>query len=353
MIFSIGTRVLLKNTGDKGSIDQLLDNDMVVVKLDEDGMLIPVFPDDLERLVEYTPGKVPVKAKVVPGKKEQSSEKPKALRPNLQYTILRSMGIQLGFEPLLNKDGTTRAYAIHLINDTRTNTVFSIKLAFADEDEYFLKTNGNLLAMSTKLLGEFSFDRLNDSPRVEVDCWEASTSGKGEQHSKNIRIKAKQFFKKLKEAPLLNIPVHHYILFGDLSVNKKEEGEEEEDLKSYTRRNKRTVERLNDLYTYSSAADPGERARFPTEIDLHVEKLLPTKGKMSNAEKLRLQLEAFDDYLEEAIRLGVPKVFIIHGVGKGRLRDEIASRLVQNSYVDSFKNEYHHAYGWGATEVLL
>ncbi len=353
MIFSIGTRVLLKNTGDKGSIDQLLDNDMVVVKLDESGMLIPVFPDDLERLEEYTPGKVPVKAKVVPGKKEQLPEKPEIPTPNLQYTILRRMGVQLGFEPLKHKDGSTRAYAIHLINDTRTDTVFNIQLAFADEEEYFLETNGSLLAMSTQLLGEFTFDRLNDSPRIEVDCWEASTSGKGEKHSKTIRIKAKQFFKKLKDAPLLNIPVHHYILFDDLSVNKDREAEAEEDLRNYTRRNKRTSERLNDLYTYSTAADPGERARFSTEIDLHIEKLFPNAGKMSNGEKLRLQLDAFDNYLDEAIRLGVPKVFIIHGVGKGRLRNEIASRLVQNSYVDSFKNEYHHAYGWGATEVLL
>jgi len=155
MIFSIGTRVLLRNTGDKGSIDKILDEDMVAVKLDEGGLLIPTFLDNLVRLEEKTPGKLPVKAKVVPGKKEQLPEKPNIPMPNLQYTILESMGIQLGFEPLLHKDGSTRAYAVHLINDTRTDTVFNFQLAFADEEECFLEMSGSLKAMSAQLLGEF------------------------------------------------------------------------------------------------------------------------------------------------------------------------------------------------------
>ena len=74
---------------------------------------------------------------------------------------------------------------------------------------------------------------------------------------------------------------------------------------------------------------------------------------MNNAEILRLQLRTFDDYLEKAIRVGVPKVFIIHGLGKGRLRNEIASRLIRHPEVETFKNEYHPRYGYGATEVIF
>jgi len=40
-------------------------------------------------------------------------------------------------------------------------------------------------------------------------------------------------------------------------------------------------------------------------------------------------------------------------IGKGRLRNEIASRLVQMPEVKTFKNEYHPNYGFGATEVIF
>ncbi|RME96879.1 MAG: hypothetical protein D6772_11235, partial [Bacteroidetes bacterium] len=58
-------------------------------------------------------------------------------------------------------------------------------------------------------------------------------------------------------------------------------------------------------------------------------------------------------YLDQAIRLGAERVFVIHGVGEGKLRDAIAERLRQNPQVVDFKNEYHPRYGFGATEVIL
>lgn len=351
MIFAKGTRVLLKNTGDKGSIDQLLENEMVVVRLDKDGMLIPAFPEDLERLEETIPGRQPVKAKLVPGKQPAISKKPEMPMPEVQYTILKSIGIQLGFEPLKNKEGLPKGFAIHLINDTRLDVVYNIKITFSNEEEILVERNATLAAMSTQLIGELPFDRLNDAPKVWIVCWESATSGVGVKLEKTIRIKPKQFFKKLRSAPLLLMPVHHYILFNNLSPDEKPKTSE--DLKSYTRRNVRTTERAKNLYQFSPDADPGERARFVTELDLHIDKITTVKRKLTNAEKLRIQLNAFDQYMDKAIRLGVPKVFIIHGVGKGRLKNEIASRLLQNPDVVSFKNEYHPAYGVGATEVFL
>jgi len=72
---------------------------------------------------------------------------------------------------------------------------------------------------------------------------------------------------------------------------------------------------------------------------------------MDNAQILRLQLSHFEAFIENALRIGVPRVFIIHGVGKGKLRDMIATKLIQNRDVETFRNEYHPRYGWGATEV--
>ena len=74
---------------------------------------------------------------------------------------------------------------------------------------------------------------------------------------------------------------------------------------------------------------------------------------MSNAEIVRIQLAAFENYLNKAINLGVDRFFVIHGLGKGRLRNEIATRLLKHPQVQTFKNEYHAKYGYGATEVVL
>jgi dsDNA-specific endonuclease/ATPase MutS2 len=86
---------------------------------------------------------------------------------------------------------------------------------------------------------------------------------------------------------------------------------------------------------------------------LHIENLVKDHSKMSNGEIMKTQLNHFHGYLDEATRLGVQKVFVIHGIGKGKLRNEIATILMRNPDVKTFKNEYHPKYGTGATEVFF
>ncbi|RQH21817.1 hypothetical protein D5R40_31195 [Okeania hirsuta] len=47
------------------------------------------------------------------------------------------------------------------------------------------------------------------------------------------------------------------------------------------------------------------------------------------------------------------RVFVIHGVGEGKLRNAIATRLIKYPEVVSFKNEFHPRYGFGATEIIF
>ena len=75
--------------------------------------------------------------------------------------------------------------------------------------------------------------------------------------------------------------------------------------------------------------------------------------KRNNAEILRIQLTHFNQFLEKAIRLGVKSAFVIHGVGKGKLKNEIATRLMNHPQVKTFKNEFHPKYGFGATEIIF
>lgn len=346
MLFSIGTKVKFKHTGDYGEITGRLGDGMVNVYLEEEDMEIPTFEDDLVR-VEDEYKKSSVKAKFVPAKKAKKPvERPQAVIET-QYTIIKSKGIQLAFDPIHQSDGLVEKYRLFLINDTRNDALFTFELFLNSYSKK--KASGRLPATSTFEVGEMLYDQLNDYPEIDMECWKITTSGTGSRLFKTLKIKPKNFFKKVITAPLLNRRVHWYVVFDKLEKTNKQAGE---DLKSYTKRNVVPL-KTSSPYHQHDPHNIREYAAFRPEIDLHIESLITSTRKMTNAEILKIQLSHFELYLAKAIELGISPVFIIHGVGKGRLRDEIATSLIQNRDVVTFKNEYHPKYGWGATEVIL
>ena len=66
-----------------------------------------------------------------------------------------------------------------------------------------------------------------------------------------------------------------------------------------------------------------------------------------------MQLGAFEKYYDLAVLHHLSSIIFIHGVGEGRLRDEIHQRLRGKNEVASFVNRYHPQYGWGATEIIF
>ena len=349
MLFAIGTKVRFKYTGDEGIITALLENGMVSVYLPKDDMEIPTFVEDLIKAEDYLQQQSSVKAKIVPAKKNKIPQAPKYPPIEPQYTILKSKGIQLAFEPIQKTDGIPYKYLMYLINDTQYAIIFSFQLYL--DKVLSIKNKGQLPAMSVLEIGELLYDQLNDFPKVEIEAWKITLKGSGQRLFRSLKIKPKQFFKKAITAPFLHKKVHLYILFNKLESKKT--SIDKEDLKTYTKRNIRTNTSQIEYYQHFSQHDIKELAAFIPEIDLHIEQLIDRPNKMSNAEIIRIQLQHFEDFINKAIRLGVSRVFIIHGIGKGRLRDEIATRLIQNPDVKTFKNEYHAKYGFGATEVFF
>lgn len=351
MIFAIGTKVRFKHSGDIGRVTEQLDEHMVNVHLLEDDMIIPAFIEDLERLDVEQPGKLPGKTKVVPGRQEKKAPTPPQRPPaDIQYNILKSRGIQLAFDPVQHPDGTPRAYDMVLINDTRNDWLFTIRLSF--RDGIARTQNGKLPASSYQSVGTMLFDQLNDGPVIDIDCWRITTQGTSSKRHKTLKIKPKTFFNKQQTAPLLNRKVHLYLLFSpkdDGGAIAKARGE---DIKSYTRRRVQ-IPPDQDQDTYNPFHEVVALAEFETEIDLHIEKLVNNPKKIKSNQILGVQLEHFERYLEEAIRLGVPRVFIIHGLGEGKLRNAIATRLMRHPDVKTYKNEFHAKYGYGATEVVF
>lgn len=87
-------------------------------------------------------------------------------------------------------------------------------------------------------------------------------------------------------------------------------------------------------------------------VDLHMEELRNEYSDMTSGEKLEAQLRYFSGKLEEAIRLRKKNLIVIHGVGKGRLRDEV--RLILDDYPNiTYSDASYETYGYGATEVFI
>ena len=350
MLFSVGTRVKFLHSPDEGVVTALLGDGMVMVLLDEEDMEIPAFEDDLIR-AELPPGALPVKAKIIPGKEERRPAPPPRPQPETQYTILKSRGIQLAFAPVPDLEENVERYDIFLINDTPYEFLFTFLLQLRGSTG--TPRNGKLPARAYVPVGELLFDQLNDAPLAELTCWRITTAGTGPRLFRELRIRPKQFFKRIATAPLLNRQVHLFRVFEKVKTeDPRRPGEE--DLRSYTRRNlpQRPAGEWDDL-RIRLPHDILELAEFIPECDLHIEQLVADHHKMSNAEILRLQIRHFEHYLNKAINVGVERVFIIHGLGTGRLRDAIAGRLKHRPEVKDFKNEYHPRYGWGATEVIF
>jgi len=350
-IYAIGTRIRLKHTGDEGVISALLPEAMATILL-EDGDEIPVFLDDIESIEDEKRAfstKKPIKAKIVKGKKPHIPKAPVWPDPQQQYAILKSQGIQLCFEPHVQTDGIPDYYTIYLVNDTKSDILFTCQVSKRNLKGH--KSHGKLDQMTAQEVGKLSYDDLNEGSVVNIEGWQVTTAGNGAKMEKEIKLKPKQFFKSNKTAPILNRIVHHYVVFANFNIAKKEAPEE--DLQSYTRRQQDLIEDWQPLQQFYQS-DVNDFANFPNDIDLHIEHLTNQIKGLSNSEMVAIQIEAFEKYLSRAIELGVSPVFIIHGLGKkGKLRKVIAQKLRANSAVISFKNEYHHKYGWGATEVRL
>jgi hypothetical protein len=86
------------------------------------------------------------------------------------------------------------------------------------------------------------------------------------------------------------------------------------------------------------------------EIDLHIEELIDSHKNLTNYEILSIQLERFEKEMDYCVNNGIKKLITIHGVGNGKLKQEIISILKTINGIKFFDASYKE-YGYGATEI--
>lgn len=345
MLFAVGSKIRLRYTGESGVITGILDEAMLQVRLDSDpDLLIPAFEEDLEPYTEAAP------LIFVPGKKAQSPQAPARRELKAQYIVLKPKGLQLAFEPMPGRDGSVTRYKVWLLNDTLHEFLIEIDLYTYTRD--VLSSDEKIGASTALELGDLLYDDLNDTPEVWLSVRRITTAGADAPIERNVKIRPKQFFNNLLTAPVLNVLAYTVVLLDTFEPSAK--ASTTDDLKAYTKQNLRTRRSKSETQGgIHRPFDVEEFAHFVPEIDLHIQSLHKGFARLDKGEILRIQMLHFHQFLDKAIRLGIPRVFIIHGVGEGKLRDAIADSLRRHPDVHRFKNEYHHKYGYGATEVTF
>jgi hypothetical protein len=186
------------------------------------------------------------------------------------------------------------------------------------------------------------FEEISDSPRFDFEFSLANPDKKKAPFFEtSLKLKGKQLFKKIEEIQLKNEPTFAYPVF-ETYPDKVEE--EKVDLSSLGNAGFR-------VYDASRVREYMEPAR--SVVDLHIDKLTDSWKHMSNFDMLTLQLKTFEKYFDLALSHHQSSLIIIHGVGSGKLKEEIHDILKLKKEVKSFINQYHNQYGYGATEIYF
>lgn len=87
-------------------------------------------------------------------------------------------------------------------------------------------------------------------------------------------------------------------------------------------------------------------------VDLHMENLVDRHSHMTNHEIVLFQLEHFNKKLEGFMRNKVKEFVVVHGIGKGKLKQEV--RHILHGYINiEYMDDHYNEYGVGATRVFI
>ncbi len=338
MKFQIGDKVLVLHSNEEGEVVDIINNKMVMV--DIRGVKFPAYVDQLDfpYFKRFTEKKI-----VQPAKQKKYVDQ---LKIEKTHTASKQVvdGVWLMFLPKFEMDefgdDVVESFKLHLLNHTHQGYQFHYKLNFFGQAEFAL--NNTVHAFKDFYLHDVPFEDLSDSPSFSFEFSLISPDkGKADYYESSIKIKPKQLFDKIQDIKQKGEPSFSYLLFDEYPNKPFED-----------------VSNIGILANAGYKVIDAKQARQLLEparslLDLHIEKLADDWQHLSTLEKLNLQLRTFEKYLDLAVAHHLPSMIVIHGIGTGRLKEEIHEILKYRRDVKSFINQYDPRFGWGATEIYF
>lgn len=335
MKYQIGDKIIVLHSDEEGRVVDIINDKMVMIEVR--GVKFPAYMDQ----IDFPYFKMFSQKPVVPKKKifvdDIKKEKPAP-------KVKTKDGVFLSFMPVFDKDvfddDIVEKLRVYLVNHNEEEYQFDYNLYFTGENNFQLKNT--IRGLSEFYLHDVSFEDMSDNPRFDVVfSLPKEEKKKAPYFETSLKVKAKQLFKKIEETQQKNEASFAFELFLKYPDRVDEERVDMSKLGNAGFR----------VYDAKHAHRNLPPAR--TVIDLHIEKLTDDWRGLSNHEILAMQLNEFEKYYELSVAHHQPTLIVIHGVGEGRLRDEIHEILRLKKDVKSFVNQFHPLYGFGATEIYF
>jgi hypothetical protein len=335
MKFQIGDKVLILHSNEEGEIIDIINNKMVMVNVR--GVKFPAYIDQLD----FPYFKKFSENKLFPPKKDKKyidDVKKEKDAPKI------TDGVWITFLPVMQMDEfgdeVVEELKIHLINRTDTSYKFTYTLNYFGQPDFELKNE--ILPFQDFYLHDIPFENLNDSPTFEFEfSLLQPQKNKSDHYEASLRLKPKQLFTKIEEIRLKGEATFSHRLFETYPDKLIED----------TVELGRLAAKGYKVYDASKAKQHLEPPR--SVVDLHIEKITDDWKGLSNHEIVAMQLKTFEKYYDLAVAHMQPSLIVIHGVGTGRLREEVHEQLKHRNEVKTFVNQYHPAFGYGATEIFF
>lgn len=339
MKYQTGDDILILHTKEEGKVVEVLSKNMLLVEVR--GVRFPVYTDqiDFPYFHRFTnkkeqPAKKPAKKYIddVPKEKSKIAEAKK------------QGGVWLSLVPKFTlddfNDEVVELFKLYLINNNAIGYKFYYKQLFFGDEGFELK--GEIFSNKDFYLHDIPFSDFNDNPSFNFDfSLITPDKTKAEHFGVSVKLKPKQLFQRIEEMKQKNEPTITFKLFDQYPDKKIEDTIEVPD----------NIHKKYKAYEADKIREHLEPAR--SVIDLHIEKLSDDWQRLSNFEILTLQLKEFEKWYDLAVAHHQSNLIVIHGVGIGKLRDEIHEILKAKKEVKTFVNQYHPNFGYGATEIFF
>ncbi|WP_119080263.1 Smr/MutS family protein [Chitinophaga alhagiae] len=337
MKYTVGDRILMLHSKEEGTVVDIINDKMVMVEVG--GTSFPVYLDqiDFPYFHRFTQKKAPLPPKRTPGE-EIRREKPSGVQKP-------EKGMFLTMLPVFGSDGyddVVTTLKFHLLNET--SRVYAFHFEIWLNNSLFLEIKQDIHPFQHTYLADLNFDQLNDNPRFEFTFTpKGGDLTLAASYQKTWKVKAKQLFQQLAELQRQQQATINYTLFEKYPLRA------ETDAFGFSPAEKKKLSTLTSVQAIKDTTPVTARL----EVDLHIEKLTDDWKGLSNLEMLAIQLNEFQHHLDLAISQRQHKLIVIHGIGTGKLRDEVHEILKSTPEVKFFVNQYHPFYGYGATEIYF
>ena len=333
MKFTIGDPVYVKSNREEGVITAFVSGEMAEVSVN--GKRYVVYLTDLEH---------PYLNWFLNKKKEPKSIRGDQVIPEKQGARKTglAMGLHLVFFPEYRLEGmedVVDRIRVYLYNETWQDIQVDYHCGVKGETIFSL--GPRLIPDSDIYLHDLSFESASQNPVFTVSCTDKESPAKHETYT--FTLKGKKLHEHLHHLRFANLASFNYCLTQEIKVPPAKVV-----VKAPLHVQKQGHKKIDSHFDFEKAQKTALQA-----VDLHAEALGLDERRLKAGEILQLQLREAQKAIDLAMATHQHELILIHGVGKGTLKQELHRMLDQTKGGVGYVFDYDSRYGYGATRVIF